>query len=194
MNDFRVNDSVERQQFASGAVRDTRTGKGRFDLVPPEPLRRLALVYERGAEKYDDHNWKRGMPVSRYIDSALRHINSYLEGESTEDHLAMGAWNLFSAMWTEVHRPDLQDVVGRYGHGDVHPDDCPGFGEDLCDGCSGCDAPSGEASYFAMDLAGHHGPPPALLVVFDEGLHEALTESGVPHKYEPPAYLKDDAK
>jgi hypothetical protein len=89
-----VKDSGERQQFDSGAVRDTQTGKGRYDLLPPHFLHRLARHYENGAVKYDDRNWEKGMPASRCLDSALRHLFSWLGGARDEDHLAAAAWNI----------------------------------------------------------------------------------------------------
>ena len=94
-------DSGVREEFVTGSRRDSRVGKGRYDLISPLALRRLALVYERGAKKYGDHNWVKGQPVGRYVDSALRHILQYLEGDRTEDHIAQAAWNCFSIMHTE---------------------------------------------------------------------------------------------
>jgi len=95
-------DSGERQAFETGSVRDTREGKGRFDLVTPFALDRLAGVYERGAAKYGDRNWEKGQPLSRYLDSALRHINRHLMGWRDEDHIAQAAWNLFGFIHTEM--------------------------------------------------------------------------------------------
>jgi hypothetical protein len=97
---FVTKDSGERQEFQTGSVRDTREGKGRFDLVPPGPLMRLAQLYERGAQKYGDRNWERGQPLMRYIDSAMRHLNRLLAGEPLEDHAAAVAWNMFGYMHT----------------------------------------------------------------------------------------------
>ena len=93
-----VKDSGERQEFATGSVRDPGTGKGRYDLISPIGLRRLARHYENGARKYTDRNWEKGMPVSRCLDSAIRHLYSYLGGSRDEDHLAAAAWNAFAAM------------------------------------------------------------------------------------------------
>lgn len=102
MTEFtKVQDSGARQEFGTGSVRDTREGKGRFDLIPPYPLTRLARHYENGAEKYGDWNWSKGQPLMRYFDSCLRHINKHLDGSQDEDHLAAAAWNLFSIIHTE---------------------------------------------------------------------------------------------
>jgi hypothetical protein len=98
---FITKDSGKRMQETTGAQRDTNDGKGRFDLIAPEPLRRLAELYQRGAEKYGDRNWEKGINLSRYIDSALRHINDYQAGDRSEDHLISAAWNLFSFVATE---------------------------------------------------------------------------------------------
>jgi len=97
----KVQDSGERQEFDTGSVRDTRDGKGRFDLIPPISLKRLAIHYENGAKKYGDRNWEKGQPVSRYLDSAIRHLYAYLSGSRDEDHLAAAAWNAFAAIHTE---------------------------------------------------------------------------------------------
>lgn len=98
---FIIKDSGKREKHFNGAVRDIREGKGRFDLISPIALKRLASIYERGAKKYDDRNWEKGMTISRFLDSALRHINQYIEGYRDEDHLAQAAWNVFAAIHME---------------------------------------------------------------------------------------------
>ena len=93
--DFKeVKDSGERQKFSTGSVRDTQKGKGRFDLLPPRALKRIAKHFENGAIKYGDRNWEKGMPFTRYIDSALRHLFAILEGKNDEDHKSAVAWNM----------------------------------------------------------------------------------------------------
>lgn len=98
---FTVKDSGTRQSFETGAVRDTQEGKGRFDLIPPICLERLAKLYEAGAKKYEARNWEKGIPVSRFIDSGLRHINKWRDGLRDEDHLIQAVFNLFGAVHTE---------------------------------------------------------------------------------------------
>jgi len=90
----KVKDSGQRQSFQTGAVRDAQSGKGRYDLLPPRAIRRLAEHYENGAVKYGDKNWEKGIPLSRMIDSALRHLFKALEGQTDEDHLTACAWNV----------------------------------------------------------------------------------------------------
>lgn len=102
MNDYsEVKDSGARQSFDTGSVRDTREGKGRFDLISPIALTRLARHYENGAKKYGDRNWEKGQPLSRYLDSALRHLCGILHGKTDEDHAAAAAWNIFAFIHTQ---------------------------------------------------------------------------------------------
>lgn len=90
----KVKDSGKRQKFDTGAVRDIQVGKGRFDLLPPRAIRRLAEHFENGAVKYGDRNWEKGIPNSRFIDSALRHLFKVLAGSIDEDHLTAAVWNI----------------------------------------------------------------------------------------------------
>lgn len=98
---FVLRDSGERQVFGTGAQRDTQNGKGRFDLIPPMALRRVAVIFEKGARKYNARNWELGIPMGRFLDSALRHTFDYMEGKRDEDHLAQACWNLLCAIATE---------------------------------------------------------------------------------------------
>lgn len=95
-----VKDSGKRESFGTGSVRDSREGKGRYDLIPTYPLARLARHYENGARKYGDRNWERGQPVSRYFDSAVRHLFRFWAGDEDEDHLSAAAWNVFAIIHT----------------------------------------------------------------------------------------------
>ncbi len=96
--EFITKDSGEREVFASGMVRDVRTGKGRWDLIPMEGMARVAGLYERGAVKYGPRNWEKGSELSRYMDSLLRHAFQASAGMTDEDHLAGVAWNALAIM------------------------------------------------------------------------------------------------
>ena len=111
-----IKDSGERREFETGAVRDMQEGKGRLDLLPACAILRLARHYEAGAAKYEERNWEKGINIHSFIDSALRHLMKYLDGQDDEDHLCAAAWNLMGAMWTEEKRPELQDIPARMNH------------------------------------------------------------------------------
>ena len=105
-----MRDSRPRETFDSGAVREIRSGKGRYDLVSEIALFRLARVYEKGSFKYTPRNWEKGMPFHLFVDSAKRHIAQYTLGDKAEDHLAQAAWNLFSLMHLEITHPEFNDM------------------------------------------------------------------------------------
>lgn len=108
-----IKDSGERRKFKTGAVRDITEGKGRCDLLPACSILRLAKLYEAGANKYDDRNWEKGIPISVMVDSGMRHLLKYLDGQMDEDHLVAAAWNIMGAMWMEEKHPELQDLPNR---------------------------------------------------------------------------------
>lgn len=95
-----MQDSGVRQEFGNGAVRDTQTNKGRYDLLPATALFAIARVFEEGAKKYADRNWEIGIPLSRYLDSALRHLLKHLEGQRDEPHMAQAGWNVLAYIHT----------------------------------------------------------------------------------------------
>lgn len=98
---FDLKDSGKRQTFDTGAKRDIQTGKGRYDLMSPIVNRRLAIIFEKGASKYDARNWEKGMPLGRFIDSAKRHLDQFIEGHRDEDHLGQAIWNLCALLHVE---------------------------------------------------------------------------------------------
>jgi hypothetical protein len=108
-----IKDSGNRTEFDTGAVRDIGEGKGRCDLLPMCALIRLSKHYEAGALKYGERNWEKGIPVHSYMDSAMRHVLKYMDGQKDEDHLCAAAWNLLCAMWTEEKMPEMQDIAAR---------------------------------------------------------------------------------
>lgn len=175
-NGYEIKMDGEFRQFEGGGVRYTKTGKGRFDLLPSdviahiidvipeyvdaiqriEPLerkeilgehcykwaingidpsmvvldiacieyinanmqvtrenvfvaflkilRRLAVHFEKGADKYGENNWKKGIPTNSFYDSGLRHLTQYLSGETDEPHDISAIWN-FCCLKHLIDRP-----------------------------------------------------------------------------------------
>ena len=98
--------------YDTGAVRDTG-GKGRMDLLPMCALLRISKHMEDALTHYPERNWEKGLPMHSMIDSAMRHLAKYMDGQTDEDHLSAAATNLLMAMWTEEKKPDLQDIPAR---------------------------------------------------------------------------------
>lgn len=112
--DLRIlKDSGSRESFTSGAVRDNGTEKGRFDLLVTQAMFRDTLHLERGANKYSERNYEKGMPISRCLDAALRHLTKYMAGWNDEDHLAAARWNIAAIMLFEHQQPELMDLPER---------------------------------------------------------------------------------
>ena len=115
---------IEKQDYDTGATRDAVKGKGRFDLIPDLALTRLVGVYERGGLNHGDRNWEKGLPLSRLIDSAIRHITQYKMSKympelNEEDHLAHSVWNILAAMHVDEmisrgNLPEKLDDLPRY--------------------------------------------------------------------------------
>ncbi len=94
-----IKDSGKRESFVTGAVRDIRVGKGRYDLLYPGFFKQLAVHVEQGAVKYADRNWEKGMPIGRTLDSCIRHLLQWQEGDREENHLAAAACNIMFLMF-----------------------------------------------------------------------------------------------
>ena len=101
MSKYIVKDSGKRQEYKSGAVRDTNEGKIRWDLLPVEGLKRVAEHYTEGAKKYTENNWKKGIPTERFIESVCRHWAQYRLGEVDEDHLSAVVFNVLGIIFNE---------------------------------------------------------------------------------------------
>lgn len=69
----------------------------------------VAKHFEEGAKKYGDNNWRKGIPVRFYIDSALRHYFKFLREDQDEPHDRAVCWNIMCAMWTCNNMPELNE-------------------------------------------------------------------------------------
>jgi len=149
-----IQDSGNRREFETGAVRDIAEGKGRCDLLPldviadgigDEVLMRIndfirfggedaiwraiesfnadvyptgvvtlllevSKHYEDGCTKYGERNWEQGIPLHCYIDSGVRHYLKFRRGDTDERHDRAFLWNMFGALWTLRHKPEMNDL------------------------------------------------------------------------------------
>ena len=188
--DYDIKMDGEYRQFEGGGIRYTKTGKGRFDLIPSkalsalmetlgtyaeEPnaycdveamvtavanrsfthailliayakyneqnvgtayvnypsintpivydylwravikmLKDLAIHYEKGAEKYGENNWRKGIPLNSFEDSGFRHFCQWLNDETDEPHHISAIWNFMCWLELELTEADIPNV--RSGH------------------------------------------------------------------------------
>ena len=82
----------------------------RFDLIPPGVLYELAEHYGKGAEKYDDNNWRKGYDWKYSYAALQRHLTAFWAGEDMDPetgskHVIAAAWHCFAlAEFMEVHQ------------------------------------------------------------------------------------------
>ena len=86
----------------------TFTGTSKEDICTS--MLEISKHFEEGAAKYGDNNWKKGIPLHCYLDSATRHFLKHLRGDTDEPHDRAFLWNLLCAIWTFTHKPELDDV------------------------------------------------------------------------------------
>lgn len=100
------------EAMATGGVKFD-SGKPRMDLLDAYAIEQLSLVLAFGAQKYDAHNWRKGITKTRLIAAALRHLFAYLRGEDKdpETGLSHAAHAMCCCMFLLglEHRADLDD-------------------------------------------------------------------------------------
>lgn len=101
---------------------DTGAQKGskpeRYDLIPTVALADLARVYHMGAQKYDDHNWRKGYAWSLSYAAMQRHLNAFWEGEDLDTesglpHLAHAMWHCATLLTFMRENKDKDDRYRR---------------------------------------------------------------------------------
>ena len=89
-------------------------GKPPMELLDPFALEQVAKVLAFGKQKYDAHNWRKGIEYGRLIGAALRHTLAFVRGEDNDKesdlpHLAHAMCCLmFLLEMTQIH-PELDD-------------------------------------------------------------------------------------
>lgn len=89
-------------------------GKAPVDLVDSQLIMEVAKVLGFGAKKYEAHNWKVGLPISRYYSAAQRHLLQWNDGEDLDpesglNHLSHAACNLMFMLYHLKNKPNLDD-------------------------------------------------------------------------------------
>lgn len=80
------------------------SGKLQWSLLPFKELEDVVRVLMIGAKKYTPDNWKKCDDVTRYKDALMRHVISYVSGDTTDDesqisHLAHAVCNCLFLMY-----------------------------------------------------------------------------------------------
>ena len=93
-------------------------GKARFDLLPPRPLADVARVFTKGAEKYEDRNWEKGLRWGKHYAALQRHLHAYWGGEDLDPesglpHLAHVVFGCLALMEYARTCPQYDDRVSQ---------------------------------------------------------------------------------
>ena len=81
--------------------------------VLAETFLELSKHFEEGAKKYGEDNWRKGLPVSCYMNSAIRHYLKTLAEWDDEPHERAFIWNLVCGVWTMIKKPELNDIAQK---------------------------------------------------------------------------------
>lgn len=71
----------------------------------------LSMHYQEGAQKYAERNWEKGIPISSFVDSGLRHLMKHLRAENDERHDRAFVWNMVGLLWTLRNHPEMDDFT-----------------------------------------------------------------------------------
>lgn len=102
-DEFTIKDSGQRQEFASGMVRDVADDKIEYTSMRLGPMfKRWAEHLTKGRRKYPDvapgvPNWTLAAGEAEYTraqESAARHFEAWLAGQRDEDHAAGVFFNI----------------------------------------------------------------------------------------------------
>lgn len=113
LKNLQIANQVHQQyQTAKGIKHDQ--DKLPMHLLSTTALEEVAAVLQFGADKYDQHNWRKGFVWSRTISAALRHILAFNDGEdldpeSGRSHVAHAMCCLMFLLEFEKTHPELDD-------------------------------------------------------------------------------------
>jgi hypothetical protein len=89
-------------------------GKLPLHLLSTEAMNQTAAVLAFGADKYAEHNWRKGFAWSRPLAAAMRHITAFNAGEDKDpesglSHLAHAACCIMFLLEFEKTHKELDD-------------------------------------------------------------------------------------
>ena len=99
---------------ATGTALKFDVDKLPLHLLSTEAMNQTAAVLKFGAQKYAEHNWRKGFAWSRPLAAAMRHITAFNDGEDCDpesglSHLAHAACCIMFLLEFEKTHPHLDD-------------------------------------------------------------------------------------
>ena len=104
----------EQIKIIAGTALKFDEGKLPLHLLSTEAMNQTAAVLAFGADKYAEHNWRKGFTWSRPLAAALRHITAFNAGEDKDpesglSHLAHAACCIMFLLEFEKTHKELDD-------------------------------------------------------------------------------------
>lgn len=102
---------------SEGAMR-FNDGKLEWSLVDFKSLEPMVRVLEMGAKKYSRDNWRQGLQTTKIVESTLRHLFAFLDGENVDkesqlSHVAHAQCNLMFLQYMMDNKPELDNRVKK---------------------------------------------------------------------------------
>jgi hypothetical protein len=107
-------ETVDAIQKQLGTALKFDQGKLPLHLLSTEAMNQTAAVLAFGAQKYAEHNWRKGFAWSRPLSAAMRHITAFNDGEDKDpesglSHLAHAACCIMFLLEFEKTSKHLDD-------------------------------------------------------------------------------------
>jgi hypothetical protein len=102
--------TIEALEKQFGTALKFDTDKLPLNLLSTEAMNQTAAVLAFGAQKYAEHNWRKGFAWSRPLAAAMRHLTAFNDGEDKDpesglSHLAHAACCImFLLEFEKTHR------------------------------------------------------------------------------------------
>jgi len=111
---FGSNPTPDAAQKQLGTALKFDEGKLPLHLLSTEAMNQTAAVLAFGADKYAEHNWRKGFAWSRPLAAAMRHITAFNAGEDKDpesglSHLAHAACCIMFLLEFEKTHQELDD-------------------------------------------------------------------------------------
>jgi hypothetical protein len=113
-NNKAIFEEAVKELMPTGTALKFDDGKLPLHLLSTEAMNQTAAVLAFGAEKYAEHNWRKGFVWSRPLSAAMRHITAFNAGEDKDpesglSHLAHAACCIMFLLEFEKTRKELDD-------------------------------------------------------------------------------------
>jgi hypothetical protein len=89
------------REFSTGAKRDSNNTKPFIHTLLGYTRLRFGYHMNKGAKKYGNFNFTKGIPTECYLESLDRHLAMYMSGDRSEDHLSAIIFNTQGCMLNE---------------------------------------------------------------------------------------------